>query len=513
MCIIARYYWNQTYKDWQTCELHCCWKYDTSCIVSRSEWLKWWKLKLHFCNYRDSKVLKNSTVGYQYRIPGTSFKSDPTLRVVLSIKIICLKKWWQGFFLLGHSSVLAHSVFSTLLRQCHRSFYPISYLVIILPLQPTTNWWHENTTKCWQRPHVRMWKAFSRSIKELSVECARRTLSTVGCTLSAVKISNLWRRQFGSWTYLCRRLWLQLGPMSNVDALEVNMWLVRSRESDGSLPDAIDARTAGAGESGLGRSPGGAGPGAMRNHKQIHLPLSKALACVTLSAPRHGSSETVILLFPPKKSSLTCKHTAFVTPHTHTNQFPAPSSAQIPLAYPRSRGGASDNPWWSLFWLQLNFRRMRSVGRSGSDLATNKLERHILKEGHRKWRTNLRKIEKISRNVVVRVCSNTFWFRDGTCLFLNTENIHWTWKLHWPFPPFYTVWTSYVKMRQEQREHRSPGLYRLWDLIIPEFDPVFYLLPLRPRLLATRAVKKKGGGEQRSTRGYDECSRWKWGGI
>lgn len=36
---------------------------------------------------------------------------------------------------------------------------------------------------------------------------------------------------------------------------------------------------------------------------------------------------------------------------------------------------------------------MRSVGRSWSDLATNKLERHILKEGYRKWRTNLRKAE------------------------------------------------------------------------------------------------------------------------
>ena len=288
MCIIARYYWNQTYKDWQTCELHCCWKYDTSCIVSRSEWLKWWKLKLHFCNYRDSKVLKNSTVGYQYRIPGTSFKSDPTLRVVLSIKIICLKKWWQGFFLLGHSSVLAHSVFSTLLRQCHRSFYPISYLVIILPLQPTTNWWHENTTKCWQRPHVRMWKAFSRSIKELSVECARRTLSTVGCTLSAVKISNLWRRQFGSWTYLCRRLWLQLGPMSNVDALEVNMWLVRSRESDGSLPDAIDARTAGGGWEWVRVEPGRGRAGCnAKSQADTSSPVEGAGLCYLIStAPR-----------------------------------------------------------------------------------------------------------------------------------------------------------------------------------------------------------------------------------
>lgn len=71
--------------------------------------------------------------------------------------------------------------------------------------------------------------------------------------------------------------------------------------------------------------------------------------------------------------------------------------------------------------------------------------------------------------------------------------------------------TSYVKSKREQRKHHSPGLYRLWDqaLIIPDFGvaPVFYLLPLRPKVVATRSVKK---GKERWIQGYDECSRQKW---
>lgn len=152
---------------------------------------------------------------------------------------------------------------------------------------------------------------------------------------------------------------------------------------------------------------------------------------------------------------------------------------------------------------------MRSVGRSWSDLATNKLERHISKEGYRKWRTNLRKAEiwlcmSIAIHFDSEMARAYFWTQktsiepeDCTDLF-----------------PLFTLYEQAMSRWDKSKESTAPQGCTGCEIssflsLIPSF--IYFLWDLgfwrRGRL------KKKKGGKQRSTRGYDECSRWKWGGI
>lgn len=96
------------------------------------------------------------------------------------------------------------------------------------------------------------------------------------------------------------------------------------------------------------------------HHKQIHLTLPVPLASprrLYQGCAKKGLSH-LSSVCRREKSSLTCKHAAFVTPKC-TNQFPdlppppSPTASQDPQARARSRGARADTSWWSLFWLQL----------------------------------------------------------------------------------------------------------------------------------------------------------------